>query len=121
MRTLFDGIPLDGDEHVDDDQRHGRVADVALYRRRRGAGRAARKLQGTTQNDIIKEYLSRGSYVFPPEPSLRLTQDLILFTDEGMPKFNPMNVCSYHLQEAGRRRRRSSPMRSPRRWRSSTA
>jgi ethylmalonyl-CoA mutase len=64
-----------------------------------GASRA--QLQGTTQNDIIKEYLSRGSYVFPPTQSLRLTQDLILFTTKECPKFNPMNVCSYHLQEAG--------------------
>ena len=64
-----------------------------------GAPRAV--LTGTTQNDIIKEYLSRGSYVFPPEPSLRLTRDLILWCAREAPKFNPMNVCSYHLQEAG--------------------
>ena len=59
------------------------------------------KLQGTTQNDIVKEYLSRGTYVFPPAPSMRLTKDMILFTTAEMPKWNPMNVCSYHLQEAG--------------------
>jgi (2R)-ethylmalonyl-CoA mutase len=64
-----------------------------------GAPRAS--LQGTTQNDIIKEYLSRGSYVFAPGPSLRLTKDLILFCAREAPKWNPMNVCSYHLQEAG--------------------
>jgi (2R)-ethylmalonyl-CoA mutase len=64
-----------------------------------GAARAS--LQGTTQNDIIKEYLSRGAYVFPPGPSLRLTKDLILFSARETPKWNPMNVCSYHLQEAG--------------------
>src|SRR5262245_24576197 len=58
-------------------------------------------LQGTTQNDIIKEYLSRGTYVFPPGPSMRLTRDVILFTTRKLPKWNPMNVCSYHLQEAG--------------------
>ena len=58
-------------------------------------------LQGTTQNDIVKEYLSRGTYVFPPAPSMRLTKDVILFTTGEMPKWNPMNVCSYHLQEAG--------------------
>src|SRR5690349_861014 len=58
-------------------------------------------LQGTTQNDIIKEYLSRGTYVFPPAPSMRLTKDVILFTTKEMPKWNPINVCSYHLQEAG--------------------
>jgi (2R)-ethylmalonyl-CoA mutase len=59
------------------------------------------KLTGTTQNDIIKEYLSRGTYVFPPGPSMRLIKDTILFTTKEMPKWNPMNVCSYHLQEAG--------------------
>ena len=64
-----------------------------------GAPRKA--LQGTTQNDIIKEYLARGSYVFPPEASLRLTKDMILFGARETPKWNPMNVCSYHLQEAG--------------------
>ncbi len=59
------------------------------------------KLAGTTQNDIIKEYLSRGTYVFPPAPSMRLTKDVIAFTLRDMPKWNPINVCSYHLQEAG--------------------
>jgi (2R)-ethylmalonyl-CoA mutase len=75
---------------------------MALYvavAEEQGAARAS--LQGTTQNDIIKEYLSRGSYVFPPGPSLRLTKDLILFSARETPKWNPMNVCSYHLQEAG--------------------
>ena len=61
----------------------------------------AKNFTGTTQNDIIKEYLSRGTYVFPPAPSMRLTKDVILFTTREMPKWNPMNVCSYHLQEAG--------------------
>jgi (2R)-ethylmalonyl-CoA mutase len=59
------------------------------------------RLQGTTPNDIIKEYLSRGTYVFPPEHSLRLTTDLITYTVSAMPKWNPINICSYHLQEAG--------------------
>ncbi len=58
-------------------------------------------LQGTTQNDIIKEYLSRGTYIFPPGPSLRLTSDIITYTVNEVPKWNPTNVCSYHLQEAG--------------------
>ena len=53
------------------------------------------------QNDIIKEYLSRGTYIFPPEPSLRLTADVIAFACREVPKWNPINVCSYHLQEAG--------------------
>jgi len=64
-----------------------------------GADRA--KLTGTVQNDILKEYLSRGTYVFPPAPSLRLIKDVIVFTNREMPKWNPTNVCSYHLQEAG--------------------
>src|SRR3974390_1944889 len=58
-------------------------------------------LTGTIQNDIIKEYLSRGTYVFPPAPSMRLIKDVALFTTKELPKWNPMNVCSYHLQEAG--------------------
>src|SRR5205807_3866431 len=59
------------------------------------------RLQGTTQNDIIKEYLSRGTYAFPPAPSMRLTADMVAYTVEHVPKWNPINVCSYHLQEAG--------------------
>jgi len=58
-------------------------------------------LAGTTQNDIVKEYLSRGTYIFPPEPSRRLIVDVIAFTVRHVPKWNPINVCSYHLQEAG--------------------
>jgi (2R)-ethylmalonyl-CoA mutase len=58
-------------------------------------------LTGTTQNDIIKEYLSRGTYAFPPGPSMRLIADLVAWTVDNAPKFNPINVCSYHLQEAG--------------------
>jgi ethylmalonyl-CoA mutase len=58
-------------------------------------------LQGTTQNDILKEYLSRGTYVFPPTPSMRIISDMITFTYEKVPKWNPINICSYHLQEAG--------------------
>ncbi len=64
-------------------------------------GAPRHELQGTTQNDIIKEYLARGAYVFPPDASLRLTKDMILFGARETPKWNPMNVCSYHLQEAG--------------------
>src|SRR5436190_1176444 len=60
-----------------------------------------RALQGTTQNDILKEFLSRGTYAFPPEPSMRLIADMIAFTVDEVPKWNPINICSYHLQEAG--------------------
>jgi (2R)-ethylmalonyl-CoA mutase len=75
---------------------------LALYvavAERRGIDR--KLLSGTTQNDILKEYLSRGTYVFPPRPSLRLTTDLIEFTVVEVPRWNPINVCSYHLQEVG--------------------
>ncbi len=60
-----------------------------------------RELQGTTQNDIIKEYLSRGTYIFPPGSSMRLTADMVAYTVDAIPKWNPINICSYHLQEAG--------------------
>src|SRR5690606_10468602 len=75
---------------------------LALYiaaAEKQGVSRTA--LQGTVQNDIIKEYLSRGTYIYPPEPSLKLITDVISFTYREVPKWNPTNVCSYHLQEAG--------------------
>ena len=101
MRDLFAGIPL---AQMNTSMTINATAAwlLALYiavAEEQGTARAA--LQGTTQNDIIKEYLSRGTYVFPPAPSMRLTKDVILFTTVEVPKWNPMNVCSYHLQEAG--------------------
>ncbi|MGD0935019.1 MAG: protein meaA [Streptosporangiaceae bacterium] len=101
MRALFDGIPLD---RTNTSMTINATAMwlLALYQvvaEEQGADIAA--LTGTTQNDIIKEYLSRGTYVFPPGPSLRLTTDVIAYTVARMPKWNPINVCSYHLQEAG--------------------
>ncbi|MBX9740901.1 MAG: protein meaA [Beijerinckiaceae bacterium] len=101
MRTLFNGIPIAA---MNTSMTINATAPwlMALYiaaAEEQGASREA--LQGTTQNDIIKEYLSRGTYVFPPAPSMRLTRDMILFTTTHVPKWNPMNVCSYHLQEAG--------------------
>ena len=101
MRTLFDGIPLD---RMNTSMTINAPAAwlLSLYIATGEAQGVERsKLQGTTQNDIIKEYLSRGTYIFPPEPSLRLTADTIGFTYREVPKWNPMNVCSYHLQEAG--------------------
>ena len=101
MRTLFDGIPL-GTMNTSMTINATAAWLLALYvalADEQGVARTV--LQGTTQNDIIKEYLSRGTYVFPPAPSMRLTKDVILFTTREMPKWNPMNVCSYHLQEAG--------------------
>ena len=101
MTALFEGIPLD---RMNTSMTINAPAAwlLALYiaaAEKQGAARAA--LAGTTQNDIIKEYLSRGTYMFPPEPSLRLTADVIAFTGREMPRWNPVNVCSYHLQEAG--------------------
>ncbi|KQT99013.1 protein meaA [Methylobacterium sp. Leaf469] len=101
MRTLFDQIPL---QQMNTSMTINATAPwlLSLYlavAEEQGAPLSG--LQGTTQNDIIKEYLSRGTYVFPPAPSLRLTKDVILFTTKEVPKWNPMNVCSYHLQEAG--------------------
>ncbi len=101
MRTLFDHIPL-GEMNTSMTINATAAWLLALYvalADEQGVARAT--LQGTTQNDIIKEYLSRGTHVFPPAPSMRLTKDVILFTTREMPKWNPINVCSYHLQEAG--------------------
>jgi len=101
MRALFEGIPL---EPTNTSMTINATAMwlLALYQvvaEEQGADLA--RLTGTTQNDIIKEYLSRGTYIFPPGPSVRLTTDLIAYTVARMPKWNPINVCSYHLQEAG--------------------
>ncbi len=101
MRALFDGIPL---ERMNTSMTINATAPwlLALYiaaADEQGAKRAS--LTGTTQNDLIKEYLSRGTYIFPPAASLRLTSDMIAYTYREIPKWNPVNVCSYHLQEAG--------------------
>jgi ethylmalonyl-CoA mutase len=101
MRTLFEGIPL---AEMNTSMTINATAAwlLALYiavADEQGAPRSA--LTGTVQNDIIKEYLSRGTYVFPPEPSMRLIKDVIVYTWREVPKWNPTNVCSYHLQEAG--------------------
>nr|WP_229266741.1 protein meaA [Leptospira sp. severe_002] len=101
MRALFDQIPL---ASMNTSMTINATAAwlMALYiavADEQGAPRAA--LQGTIQNDIIKEYLSRGTYVFPPAPSMRLIKDIAIFTTGDLPKWNPMNICSYHLQEAG--------------------
>jgi (2R)-ethylmalonyl-CoA mutase len=101
MRALFDGIPL---STMNTSMTINATAAwlMALYiavADEQDAVRAA--LTGTIQNDIIKEYLSRGTYVFPPAPSMRLIKDIAIFTTTELPKWNPMNICSYHLQEAG--------------------
>lgn len=101
MQALFDGIPL-GQMNTSMTINATAPWLLALYiavAERQGVARA--DLQGTVQNDIVKEYLSRGTYIFPPKPSLKLTADVVAFTYREVPKWNPMNVCSYHLQEAG--------------------
>ncbi len=101
MRTLMGGIPL---ETMNTSMTINATAPwlLALYlalAEERGIDAAA--LHGTTQNDIVKEYLSRGTYIFPPAESLRLTTDTIVYAIRNVPSWNPMNLCSYHLQEAG--------------------
>ncbi len=101
MRTLLDGIPLD---KMNTSMTINAPAPwlLSLYIAAAECQGVARDtLSGTTQNDIVKEYLSRGTYIFPPAPSMRLTSDVIAFTYKEVPKWNPINVCSYHLQEAG--------------------
>ncbi|MCW5731671.1 MAG: protein meaA [Alphaproteobacteria bacterium] len=101
MRSLFEGIPLD---QMNTSMTINATAPwlLALYvvaAEEQGVARA--ELAGTVQNDILKEYLSRGTHIFPPGPSMRLVADLVSFTCSEMPRWNPTNVCSYHLQEAG--------------------
>lgn len=101
MRALFDQIPL-GTMNTSMTINATAAWLMALYiavADEQGAPRTA--LTGTIQNDIIKEYLSRGTYVFPPAPSMRLIKDIAIFSTSELPKWNPMNICSYHLQEAG--------------------
>ncbi|MGH3857087.1 MAG: protein meaA, partial [Pseudonocardiaceae bacterium] len=101
MRTLFDRIPM-AQANTSMTINATAMWLLALYASvaaEHGADLA--QLSGTTQNDIIKEYLSRGTYAFPPRPSLRLITDVVVYTVNQMPKWNPINICSYHLQEAG--------------------
>src|SRR5690349_223858 len=101
MHALMDGIPLD---EMNTSMTINATAAwlLALYivtAEENGIDEAV--LQGTTQNDIIKEFLARGTYAFPPAPSMRLIADMVAYTVEHVPKWNPINICSYHLQEAG--------------------
>jgi len=101
MHALLDGIPL-GEMNTSMTINATAAWLLALYMTVAEENGVDRNLlQGTTQNDIVKEFLSRGTYAFPPEPSLRLIADMIAFTVDEVPKWNPINICSYHLQEAG--------------------
>jgi methylmalonyl-CoA mutase len=101
MRTLFDGHPARQDERLDDHERGGAPGDGALHRRRGGAGRRAREARGTIQNDILKEFMVRNTYIYPPAPSVRIIGDIFRYTSEKMPKFNSISISGYHMQEAG--------------------
>ena len=101
MAALMEGIPL-GAMNTSMTINATAAWLLALYIVAAEAqGVAQEQLQGTTQNDIIKEFLARGTYAFPPAPSMRLIADMIAYTVEHVPKWNPINICSYHLQEAG--------------------
>src|ERR671910_1765644 len=101
MRTLLDGIPP-GEMNTSMTINATAAWLLALYVANADEqGTPTTELRGTTQNDIVKEYLSRGTYIFPPEPSRRLIVDMVAWCSEHAPRWNPMNVCSYHLQEAG--------------------
>jgi ethylmalonyl-CoA mutase len=101
MSELLDGIPV-GEMNTSMTINAPAAWLLGLYvANAENQGVESAQLRGTTQNDIVKEYLSRGTYIFPPEPSKRLIVDMIAFCAEWIPKWNPMNVCSYHLQEAG--------------------
>src|ERR1700676_1660039 len=101
MEALMDGLPL---AEMNTSMTINATAAwlLALYIvAAEDQGVAQERLQGTTQNDIVKEFLARGTYAFPPAPSMRLIADMIAYTVEHVPKWNPINICSYHLQEAG--------------------
>ena len=101
METLFDGIPLD---HVSTSMTINATASIllALYVAvGRKQGVADEKLSGTVQNDILKEYMARGTYIYPPAPSMRITTDVIAFCREHLPRFNPISITGYHIREAG--------------------
>src|SRR3954447_17775679 len=101
MRELMDGIPQ-GEMNTSLTINAPAAWLLGLYvANAEDHGVDSHDLRGTTQNDIVKEYLSRGTYIFPPLPSRRLIVDMIAFCAERVPRWNPMNVCSYHLQEAG--------------------
>ena len=104
MATMMDGIPL-GEMNTSMTINATAAWLLALYIVAADEqGVSQEQLQGTTQNDIVKEFLARGTYAFPPAPSLRLIADMIAYTVEHVPKWNPINICSYHLRRRAPRR-----------------
>ncbi len=102
METLFAGIPLDQSHRLDDDQRARRDPAGAAPRRSRGGG-ASRSINssGTVQNDVLKEYVARGTYIFPPQPSMRLVTDVMAYCAREVPQWNTISISGYHIREAG--------------------
>ena len=102
MELLFDGIPLDRVSTLDDDQRDRGDPAGALRGRRAPAGhRPSPRSSGTVQNDILKEYVARGTWIYPPGPSLRLVTDVFAYCAEHVPKWNTISISGYHIREAG--------------------
>jgi methylmalonyl-CoA mutase N-terminal domain/subunit len=100
MRMLFNQIPCKG-EHLDDYQRPRGHSLGDVHRGGKGAGRGSRSARGTIQNDILKEYVARGTYIFPPRPSMRLITDTFRYGAQEVPKWNPISISGYHIREAG--------------------
>jgi len=113
MKILFDGIPLD--QVSVSMTMNGAVipvmANFIVAGEEQGVDRA--QLSGTIQNDILKEFMVRNTYVYPPEPSMRIVADIIEYTANEMPRFNSISISGYHMQEAGANLGRSSPSPSP--------
>ena len=101
MRTALRRHPARQRLDVDDDQRPRGGAAVDVRARRRGAGRADDQLRGTTQNDILKEYIARGNFIYPPEGSMRLTTDLFAYCKQHVPRWNTISISGYHFREKG--------------------
>ncbi len=101
MEILFDGIPLDQMSRQHDDERRGAAGAGVLRGRRRAAGVRQEQLAGTIQNDILKEFMVRNTYIYPPEPSMRIVSDIIAYCSENLPKFNSISISGYHMHEAG--------------------
>ena len=101
MERLFAGIDLDEDLHVDDHQRHRVDPAGAVRRGREAQGADVRKLSGTVQNDVLKEYIARGTYIYPPQQAMRIITDMFAWANENVPEWNTISISGYHMREAG--------------------
>jgi methylmalonyl-CoA mutase len=102
MKILFDGIPARQDVRLDDHERRGDPDPrLSSSSRRRSRAFPQEQLDGTIQNDILKEFMVRNTYIYPPAPSMRIVSDIIAYTSAHMPKFNSISISGYHMQEAG--------------------